>query len=589
MRGCARFTTNSTRGSNRVMGVRRRVLTRTILIAIAALAVLVVAALPPASRTTPPNAAITTLGARGAYHVHTVRSDGSGTPEQIAADAAAAGLQFVILTDHGDGTRVPDPPRYVDGVLLIDAVELSTTGGHYVAIGMPVAPYPIAGAARDVVDDVHRFGGFGIAAHPGSLRPQLSWSDWSLDIDGVEWLNSDSEWRDESWSAIARSFLTYPIRGPESLAALLDRPSPVLARWDAAAKRHRVVGLAGADAHARLGLRQRTDPDMSSVHAPLPSYRAMFRTFSNHVELDRKLSGDAEQDASAIVAAIREGRVFTVIDALASPGAFAFDGSSGDAHARMGADLPLDAPALLHAHIAAPEGTTLTLLRDGQVFQQSTANALEADITSKPGVYRVEATLPGGPDMPWLVSNPIYAGFDRAVSALSPASPPPTRRLPAPIGIAQIEKGGRDASVVSAPQAGDNPRFLEEQTLTWQYSLGPGIPAGQFAAISIPVKGGLADFDRVQFEVKADRPMRLWVQMRAPVVKPERWGATFYAGTDWTSADVAFERFTPIGIVAPEHPPLATVDTLLIVADTLNVLPGSKGTVQIRNLAYVRQ
>ena len=570
------------------MGVRRRVLTRTILIAIAALAVIVLAALPPASRPTPPNPAITTITARGAYHVHTVRSDGSGTSDEIAAAAASAGLQFVILTDHGDGTRPPDPPRYSDGVLLIDGVELSTTGGHYAVIGMPAAPYPIAGTARDVVEDVRRLGGFGIAAHPGSRRPQLSWADRGLDFDGVEWLNADSEWRDESWNAIARSFLTYALRAPESLAALLDRPSPVLAMWDAAAKRRRVVGLAGADAHARLGLRQRTDPDVPRVHVPLPSYGALFRTFSNHVELDQKLSGDPEADASAIVSAIREGRIFTVIDALASPGAFEFDGSSGNMQVRMGGDLPLDGPALLHAHIAAPDGTTLTLLRDGQVVHQSQANALEADITSKPGVYRVEATLAGGPDFPWLVSNPIYAGFDRT-PAPPPAIQPPARRLPAAIGNAQIEKGSTDTSVVGAPQSGDRPNFLEEQTLAWQYSLGPGIPTGQFAAISIPVKGGLADFDRVQFEVKADRPMRLWVQVRAPLGRAERWGATFYAGTDWTSADVAFDRFTPIGIVVPEHPPLERVDTLLIVADTLNVLPGSKGAVQIRNLAYAHQ
>src|SRR5580765_2246725 len=113
------------------MVVPRRVITRTIGIVIAAFAVLVVVALPPASRSTPPNPAITNITARGAYHVHTVRSDGSGTPDGIATAAAAAGLQFVILTDHGDGTRPPDAPRYLHGVLIIDAVELSTTGGHY--------------------------------------------------------------------------------------------------------------------------------------------------------------------------------------------------------------------------------------------------------------------------------------------------------------------------------------------------------------------------------------------------------------------------------------------------------------------------
>jgi len=45
----------------------------------------------------------------GAYHVHSARSDGSGTVDDIAAAAARAGLRFVLLTDHGNGTRVPEP------------------------------------------------------------------------------------------------------------------------------------------------------------------------------------------------------------------------------------------------------------------------------------------------------------------------------------------------------------------------------------------------------------------------------------------------------------------------------------------------
>ena len=52
---------------------------------------------------------------RGAYHIHSQRSDGSGTVDSIAAAAARAGLQFIILTDHGDGTRTPDPPSYRSG------------------------------------------------------------------------------------------------------------------------------------------------------------------------------------------------------------------------------------------------------------------------------------------------------------------------------------------------------------------------------------------------------------------------------------------------------------------------------------------
>src|SRR3712207_7318586 len=45
--------------------------------------------------------------------------------------------------------------------------------------------------------DVRRFGGFGFAAHPGSPKADLRWTDWEAPFDGLEWLNADSEWRDE--------------------------------------------------------------------------------------------------------------------------------------------------------------------------------------------------------------------------------------------------------------------------------------------------------------------------------------------------------------------------------------------------------
>jgi len=93
---------------------------------------------------------------RGLLHVHSRMSDGRGTLDEIAAAAARAGLQFLVVTDHGDGTRKPEPPSYRSGVLMIDAVEISTRDGHYLAIGLPQSPYPLGGAAADVVDSRER-------------------------------------------------------------------------------------------------------------------------------------------------------------------------------------------------------------------------------------------------------------------------------------------------------------------------------------------------------------------------------------------------------------------------------------------------
>src|SRR5688500_17111529 len=112
---------------------------------------------------------------RGAIHVHTAASDGGGTGEDVSRAAADAGLDFVILTDHGDGTAEPAPPEYLHGVLVIDGVEVTTSAGHYATFGAARAPYPLGGPPYAVIEDIARLGGFGVAAHPESAKADLRW------------------------------------------------------------------------------------------------------------------------------------------------------------------------------------------------------------------------------------------------------------------------------------------------------------------------------------------------------------------------------------------------------------------------------
>ncbi|HUQ87926.1 MAG TPA: hypothetical protein VM096_10230 [Vicinamibacterales bacterium] len=557
-------------------------------IVLAVFALVVFALLPPATKRTGP---APTSVVRGAFHVHSNRSDGSGSVDTIAAAAAGAGLQFIILTDHGDGTRPPDAPAYRNGVLAIDAVELNTTGGHYVALALPATPYPFAGTPEDVIEDVDRVGGFGIAAHPGSPRPSLAWQDWAAPIDGLEWINADSEWRDEPRMPIVRGLLTYLIRAPQSMARLLDRPDSVMRHWDALAATRKVVGLAGADAHARLGFSQRTDPDGAAFHVRLPGYESAFRTFSNHVALDRPLSGDAGTDAKQLIDAIRNGHVYSVVDALATPGGLTFTASSKSQTARFGESIAIDGDVLLHASANAPPGTTLVLLRDGQRVQEVTDGPLEMNGGKDPGVYRIEAYTahaPGGPPVPWMVSNPIYAGLP---AGRRPAPiPEPRSRIPARIAEAAAEFGAKDSSSVAAGVVSD-PRarqFTGDPAITWTFALSPGMPAGQFAAVAVPISAGLAAFDRVRFRVSASTPMRAWVQLRGPGDNAERWGRTFYLDEEPRIVDVPFAAFAAIGAASNTQPPLDRVSTLLFVVDTLNTLPGHGGSMTISEVGFVK-
>ena len=331
----------------------------------AAICVLAVLTLPPARQTLIPFEDGTIPGV---LHIHSNRSDGRSTPDDVAAAAARAGLKFIAITDHGDGTRPPDPPVYRSGVLCLDGVEISTAAGHYIALGMPVSSYPLAGEARGVVEDVRRLGGFGIAAHPDSPKSELRWSNWDAPIDGVEWINPDTSWRvlaADGWRSRFRLFaglLHYSIRPDETLAWLLTDLEETISRWMAIATRRQLVGVAGADAHANLALRN----TKTRLAIPVPSYDVSFRTLSVHVAPGSPLSGDATSDAAIVMRAIRAGHLYTAVDGLASPPALEFTAASARGTARQGDEIEAGGPVSLRVRSNAPPGyVTNHLARHG--------------------------------------------------------------------------------------------------------------------------------------------------------------------------------------------------------------------------------
>jgi hypothetical protein len=520
--------------------------------------------------------------ARGAYHVHSDISDGTGSLDEISRAAAAAGLQFVIVTDHGDGTRQPEPPRYRGGALVIEGVEINTRDGHLVAIGMSPSPYPLAGTSRAVLEDVHRLGGMGIAAHPGSPRPSLKWTDWGAPLDGLEWLNADSEWRDELFRSLGRMLLTYPFRPAETLASMLDRPDAVMAQWDKQVQAARTVGLAGADAHARLGFGPQQEPYEDRWHLAVPSYESSFRSFSTHAILETPLSGDAERDSLAILRSIRSGRVYSVIDGIASPGALDFRATDGTAQALVGDELDVNRGVEFHLRAAAPAGSRTVVLRNGEpVFETMDLEARVSAVTI-PGAYRVEVYAPSPrTTIPWLVSNPIYVGLREAHARAAESA----RRRPA-VGERDrlsIEEWTSEMSPGSTSELESAVSADGSPTHRLSVSLG-GPEAGQYAAVSFRVPNGLAGRDRVQLQARSDRPMRIWVQLRASSLgEGDRWGHSVYLDPQTGTAvnELFIDDFVPLGPTTTDRPPLEAVDALLLVVDTVNSKPGTSGTIEI--------
>jgi hypothetical protein len=512
--------------------------------------------------------------AAGAYHVHTTRSDGFGDRNAVAAAAARAGLAFVILTDHGDATRPPDPPAYLAGVLILDGVEISTEGGHYAAIDMPASPYPLGGAADTVVEDVARLGGFGIAAHPDSPKAALRWTDDRPLIDGIEWLNADSEWRGEP-RGIARAAIGYLLRPGPAVASLFDRPV-TLDRWDAMAKVRPVVALAGADAHGGVGRRAEDAGRTLTGVVGIPSYEASFLAFSNRVVLDRPLTGHAAEDARSVFGAIRKGSVFTAVDALAAPAILDFHAEAGLGKTPMGEVIAGDSDGTIVARAALPPGAELVLLHDGEEIARD-RDEIRRAVTGARGAYRVEVRMPGAPGtppVPWLVSNPIYFG-EGAPAPQGPDRPSAGADTRPPIAPFpwRIEKDTTSSGVLRTTAS--------EASL--EYKLGGGPRKSQFVALATDVHG--QPFNQIELSLVGDRPMRLSVQVRR--ANGERWGRSIYVDPAGSAVRVSLASLQPITATAGSVVSGTDVTSILLVCDLTNAAPGRSGALRVKRSALL--
>ena len=528
----------------------------------------------------------------GAIHIHSLRSDGQGTPDEIAAAAARAGLKFIVFTDHGDATRQPDPPVYRSGVLCFDAVEISTTGGHYIAIDMPAAPYPLGGEARDVVDDVKRLGGFGIAAHPDSPKSELNWREWVAPFDAIEIANPDTSWRQTmqttGWRSKLRLFealADYPMRPAEVMAGML-RPSQVLYQWNALAHRRRVVLVSGADAHGRIGIRSTADPAQARYSLPLPGYEATFRTLSVRVLADRALSGDAVSDGAAIVRALRAGHLYSAIDGIASPPSFELTATNRLGTVHEGDELGLGGPVTLRIRSNAPPGFRTTVFAGARVIAADRSEReFTIDAPEAIDVYRAEIRPPDR-ELPWIVSNAIYVRGPQAAGK-PPTRPPPAANDPLFDGKTatgwQIETDGRSLGALDVATGLSGPE------LRFRYALASDASAGAFVAMTFTTASGVAPNDRLAFSIRAEHPMRVSVQVRN-WHKPDndRWQRSVYVDTTERDRTLFFDDLTPVGITSTWKPVLPDVRGVIFTVDTTNTKPGSSGRVWIRNVALQR-
>lgn len=318
----------------------------------------------------------------GALHVHSVASDGRGTIEEIAAAAKAAGLSFVIMTDH-NVTPAP-PPRRVDGVLVVHGVEVSTSDGHLLVLGADgtLPPPPRTGSEAVAWGEAQQ--AFLALAHPVQRKNPWKDPESGARVPGFELYSADTLFRD----ALAR-----PLHRllPSALGWLGDR-------------RHGVLGLVDGQPAVHEALLGRNGVPVAlcshDAHG-LPPYRDVFATMATAVPAE-VLEGSDTEAAAALLAAVASGRSLCVFQALGPPAGFAVQGVPASRQVPVGAQLTFTLPG------NAPEGAALRLFGPGRL----SGDGREV-LTTGEGLLQVEVWAPapgrffGSTMKPWLVPGPV--------------------------------------------------------------------------------------------------------------------------------------------------------------------------------------
>ncbi|MEU3188883.1 CehA/McbA family metallohydrolase [Streptomyces sp. NPDC006923] len=265
---------------------------------------------------------------RGDAHLHTVHSDGKRLPSEVAAGARAAGLDFMISTDHNtSSSHGVWGEQAGQDLLVITGEEVTTRNGHWLALGLPAGSWidwryrARDGAFSRFAKQVHKLGGLVVPAHPYCPYIASQWKFGYAEADAVEVWNGPWTYDDES--------------AVDTWDALLGEAMRRGDGWQPA--------IGNSDAHSE------------------PQVIGLPHTVVNAENLDR----------DAILDGIRSGRSWIAESSSVSVG-FTATGRGRVAGIGETLRLPSQAPVDVRVEVAGvPNGTVRLITDEGQMHQES--------------------------------------------------------------------------------------------------------------------------------------------------------------------------------------------------------------------------
>ncbi len=363
---------------------------------------------------------------KGVIHAHTnLGGHSTGGFDELIAAANANDLDFVLMTEHYSDA-FDTSSLTLNGVygktLFVGGNEIDTADSdRFLMIpGSPDAAGLRKVPTTGVLEKLHAENRLAIVAYPEKFK------SWDSNFDGIEVfsLNTNAK-KMNPFTAIFDGIWSYPAYPELMLASYFKRPDENLRKFDeiatdnlrkidTPARKPMISLFAGTDAHSNIGFHLFGDDTGNRIlNFKIDNYATIFRLARQHVLIDASRPFSRE----ALIEALKNGRSFIGIDALANTEGFKFEASScEDTNAPMGSDIELCNDmgfSTAYFSVESPLESRIIVYRGGSVFREApNSRSLEFSSKEQPGVYRVEVYLdqlgPPFDKMPWIISNPIY-------------------------------------------------------------------------------------------------------------------------------------------------------------------------------------
>jgi hypothetical protein len=348
---------------------------------------------------------------QGVIHVHSsLGGHSTGTFAEMIAAAKANQLDFVIMTEHPQAdfdTSALTLSGLHAGVLFINGNEVATASGDRLLLipGSAGAASMSTQTTQEVIAKQKGSGGLAFVTYPAESE---NWR--STRVDGVEVYNLFTNARQyNGFIAVFDSLWSYRGSADLMFANFFARPAENLGRWDKAMSGgHRLVAIAGNDAHSNLGVSVNDASGKQWLGIKLDPYERSFRTVRTHVLIKK----DKMLTRESLLEAISQGHCYISFDLFGEAKGFTFT-AAGTGNSIMGDETTLSATGL-QLHAAAPLASRFVLYKDGVAVSEKSGAAIEFAVDA-PGTYRIEAYLDSLPEpvrgQPWIISNPIWVAL----------------------------------------------------------------------------------------------------------------------------------------------------------------------------------